>query len=258
MATQTSQDAAPAQAGGAGQPQPDVDSSSDTYAKRFEGPAGRYLLSVQTKAIRRLVVGLPGKRVLDVGGGHAQVAVPLLEDGCDVTVLGSEEDAVARARRLCGDELKVVLGDLCNPPVAERGYDVVVAVRMISHVDDWKALIKGLCRASDDAVIVDFAIPGGSNALAPLLFGLKKGFEGDTRRFRVVNKRDIEQEFEANGFRVDANYGQFVLPMAVHRALKLPGVSRFLEGGLRLLGLASWIGTPVIARARRIDGGREA
>ena len=70
---------------------PDLVSSSDEYARRFGGPVGEYFLNVQTKIVRSFLPSPENCRVLDVGGGHAQLAVPLIADGYDVTVLGSDD-----------------------------------------------------------------------------------------------------------------------------------------------------------------------
>ncbi len=68
----------------------DVETSSDGYAARFAGPVGAWMLAQQTRlvldALRR---GRPNANVVDIGGGHGQLAGPLIEAGYSVTVLGS-------------------------------------------------------------------------------------------------------------------------------------------------------------------------
>jgi hypothetical protein len=62
-------------AGGPGQLREDADleTSSEDYARRFAGPAGRWSLEVQARSTMELLRGLPpGSSILDVGGGHAQ------------------------------------------------------------------------------------------------------------------------------------------------------------------------------------------
>ena len=75
----------------------DVSSSSDDYARRFAGAVGQWFLDIQTGITLDLLRELPpAASVLDVGGGHAQVAPPLIAAGYDVTVIGSDSQCSAR------------------------------------------------------------------------------------------------------------------------------------------------------------------
>jgi len=70
----------------------DADAATEQYARRFEGPVGRWFLELQTRITFKALAGLAyGATILDVGGGHAQVAPPLSEAGFRVTVVGSSQ-----------------------------------------------------------------------------------------------------------------------------------------------------------------------
>lgn len=228
--------------------QPDIESSSDAYARRFSGATGAWMLDVQHRAVARLVAPWPGARVLDVGGGHAQLTPPLMAAGYRVSTLISTHEAGARLRRI-EPFADIHLGDISDPPVAPQSVDIAVSVRMMAHVPDWRAFVAGLCRVARHAVVIDFAVAAGANAFSSALFALKKRFEGDTRVFASQARADVEQAFADNGFRVDAHIGQFVVPMVVHRKLGTPEISRRLEAVAR--PLAARMGNPVILRARR-------
>jgi SAM-dependent methyltransferase len=229
----------------------DLDSSTERYALRFAGPAGAYLLQVQTALMLDMLRPWPGARVLDVGGGHAQVAPPLLEAGYDVTVLASCEEALERMRRTV-PAARTAVGDLYDPPFDPMAYDVVVAVRMMAHVRDWRRLVAGLCRVARHAVVVDFPTPTSVNAFAPLLFPAKRYLEHDTRRFATMGRRAVRREFALNGFHSDAAQPQFLLPLAVHRLLNRPALSRALESVADLTLLRRLLGSPIIMRAVRV------
>lgn len=228
----------------------DVDSSTDDYARRFAGAAGAWMLSVQNAAVVKLASPWRGGSVLDVGGGHAQLCGPLTDAGFTVTVLGSDLACADRPHRLCPCTA-FVCGDLLDLPFDDQCFDVVTAVRMLAHVERWEQMVAQLCRVARRAVIVDFATPVSVNAIAPLLFGLKKGVEKNTRAFQMQTKGRVRRAFGAAGFAHCDAVGQFAAPMALHRMLGRPGVSRAVEGVLGVVGLRSAFGSPVILRAQR-------
>lgn len=230
----------------------DFDPSTDRYAERFAGPTGSWLLARQTAALEHLAAPWPAARVLDVGGGHGQIARPLLKTGHDVTVLASSEAAFGQAARLRDRGLKLVVGSLMDPPFADQSFDIVVSFRIMAHIGDWPRYLSGLARVARKAVIVDFPTPGGANALEPILFSVKKKLEGDTRRYDVIGKAEIRETFSDLGFEPAGEVGQFVLPMVLHRKLKAPMISGVLEGVLAGAGLAKAFGTPVVIAARRL------
>lgn len=228
---------------------PDLDSSSDRYARRFEGPTGAWLLSCQTAILCDMIAPWPAARVLDVGGGHGQIARALLPRGHRVCVLASSERALGRVRTMTDPALGMVVGSLTALPFADRSFDVVTSFRMLAHVDDWRTHLAELTRVARHAVILDYPIPGGANRLQPLLFGLKKKVEGDTRRFRTIGRRIVHEALDMRGFGEIHETGQFVFPMVLHRALKRPGISAALERAIRACGLSESAGNPVILRA---------
>ncbi|MEL6680037.1 MAG: class I SAM-dependent methyltransferase [Pseudomonadota bacterium] len=231
-----------------GSAQADLDPSTDRYAKRFTGPAGEWMLGRQTAALRSFMPDGPVS-VLDVGGGHGQVARPLLADGHEVTVLASTEQALGQVRDIVDPRLKTEFGSLTEVPFGDQSFDIVTSFRIMAHIGEWNALLAEMMRVARRAIIIDFPIPGGVNALEPLLFGLKKKLEGDTRKFATMTRPDVEAALRGGGFARTRHVGQFVLPMVVHRKLKRPGISAALEKMCG--GLAPRIGTPVVLCAQR-------
>jgi SAM-dependent methyltransferase len=227
----------------------DVETSSEGYARRFAGPVGRFFLDRQTESTLDLLRPFPGASVLDVGGGHGQMTRPLVEAGHAVTVLGSEASCEARVREWTGTgRARFVAGDLLAPPLPDRSHDVVLSYRLLPHVRRWPDLVAVLCRLARLAVVVDYPTRRSVNAAAGLLFGLKKGVEGDTRPFLVFSDAEVEREFARHGFRPTGRRPQFFLPMALHRGLRSAGVARVLEAGASTVGLTRALGSPVIVR----------
>ena len=231
----------------------DVETASAGYARRFDSPVGEWMLATQAGITEDLLSDLPGASVLDVGGGHGQMAPALADRGYRVSVLASSPAAVAAKLRPSVDSgrVRLLTGDLRNPPVEAQSMDAVVSYRLLAHARDLSGLVAGLCRPARVAVIVDYAATRSFNAVADLLFAAKKQVEQNTRPFLVMRDAEVKALFRQNGFHLRERRPQFFWPMALHRALKSPGLSRGLEAGPRALGLRALFGSPVIARFDR-------
>jgi SAM-dependent methyltransferase len=230
----------------------DVETSSAAYARRFEGPVGRWFLDVQARSTLELLRPRPGTSVLDVGGGHAQLTGPLLEAGCDVTVYGSADRCSERLQEwVRSGQARFRSGPLLQAPWPDGSFDATLAFRLLPHVDRWRELVGELCRLARHVVIVDYPTARSANAVSGALFGVKKGIEGDTRPFRVFRDAEVEEAFAAAGFVPTARRPQFLLPMALHRGLRLASLSRALEATAHAAGLTRAWGSPVILRSER-------
>jgi SAM-dependent methyltransferase len=230
----------------------DVVTSSDAYALRFAGGVGRYFLERQAAAVLELLRPWPGASVLDVGGGHGQVTGPLVDAGYAVSVLGSSPACEARVREWTNSgRARFIAAPLLEPGLAERSFDVVLSLRLLPHVQRVDTLVATLARLARTAVVVDYPTRRSVNALSGPLFGLKQGVEGDTRPFAVFADSQIESAFAASGFRPTGRRPQFLLPMALYRALRSAGVARACEGTAAALGLTSALGSPVVLRLER-------
>ena len=230
----------------------DVHTASDDYARRFAGGVGAWFLDVQARIVRELLAPWPHASVLDVGGGHAQLTGPLADAGHEVTVHGTSEACAHRLRPWLEDgRVRFVRGPMLTLPWPNRAFDVVVAFRLLPHVDRWRELTAELGRLARHAVLFDYPTTRSANAVAGAFFGLKKGVEGNTRPFRVFTEREIDDGVSAAGLTTTARRAEFAVPMAVHRAVGLAPLSRVLEGAAAAVGLTSLAGSPVVRRVER-------
>jgi SAM-dependent methyltransferase len=232
----------------------DVESSSAMYARRFEGPVGRWFVEHQARLTLECLAGLPpGATVLDVGGGHAQLAPPLIEAGYDVTVIGSEPSCGGRlATFTAAGRCRFEVGDLQALPYAAQSFDAVTCYRLIAHSIDWRHLIGELCRVARSRVIVDYPARRSVNFASNALFTIKHSIErGTTRPFALYGRGEVARAFQDAGFAVTSVRPQFLLPMALYRLVGSAGPARVAEGVARSLGLTGLLGSPVIARADR-------
>lgn len=232
----------------------DLDSSSEAYARRFTGPVGRWFLRMQTGATLAALAGLgEGAKVLDVGGGHAQVAPPLIEAGYRVTVVGS---APACSQRLgpwiASGQCEFRVADLHHLPFEDGAFDAVVCYRLLAHSVNWTRLTAELCRVAGQRVVADYPSRRSVNFLSRRLFDLKRSVEGVmTRRFSLYGRQEIAEAFASAGFEVNSEFPQFLLPMALYRLAGSARFARVAEWPGRTVGLTRVLGSPVIVRADR-------
>ncbi|MEL6497018.1 MAG: class I SAM-dependent methyltransferase [Planctomycetota bacterium] len=233
---------------------PDGVSSSDDYHRRFRGRAGHYLLSVQTRGLLKLIEPLGQElRILDIGGGHAQSALPLARAGHHVTILNSAAEYELRSRRECaGEDIEFLSGPLDAPPVDPGSYDLVMALRIVMHMPDWRGFVRSMCCASGRAVLIDFPSWRSSNIFEPMLFDLKRWIEGgSTREYQLFWPREVREAFLAGGFEQKASYGECFMPLVLHRMAHLPAATGAIESVARGLGLTRCFGSPVLTLAMR-------
>jgi ubiquinone/menaquinone biosynthesis C-methylase UbiE len=232
---------------------PDIVTASDDYARRFAGDAGAYLLEVQSRAVRSALKAPFGDSVLELGGGHAQLA-PLLRERSSLLVeLGSDSVCHARLRRHHGTAIDCVTGDLLRLPFADRSIDLVIAVRLLPHVENWPQLVAECCRVARQAVVLDYPSLANVNFLSPLLFQIKKRIEGNTRHYLSFYQYQLARELRRHGFAVSRRVPQFFLPMVIHRLTHGHPWLRTLERVFARLGLTWLLGSPVILRADRVE-----
>lgn len=236
-----------------GQEDADIHASSDAYAARFEGSVGAWMLSVQEQILLSLL-DPECTSVLDVGGGHGQVAIPLAKAQRAVTVLGSSTVCAARLTEQIEQGLiSFTCGNLIELPFERCAFNLVTSVRLMSHCAAWRTLVAELCRVSSHAVVIDYPVWLSVNILSPLLFSLKRRIEGNTRTFKLFSHREVVAEFKKHGFQLERLEKQFVWPMALHRAMKNSKSSHRLEQCARLLGLRALFGSPVLAKFVRVE-----
>lgn len=227
----------------------DIETSSDGYAARFAGPVGEWMLGEQERIVLARLAPRRPASVLDVGGGHGQLAAPLARAGYAVTVVGSDPSCARRVQpEVDAGRVKFVVGNVIALPFGDRSFDAVVSARLLPHCQRWPELIRELCRVARTSVIVDYPL---HSRLGALLFGAKKKLERNTRTWISFSHEQVRAEFERNGFRVASREGQFLLPMVLHRTLKSRAASSALEAPLRALGLTARLGSPVILEAVR-------
>lgn len=230
----------------------DIETASTDYASRFCGKAGEFFLEKQTAITLSLLKDLPKARILDVGGGHCQLAEPLVKNGFEVTVTGSNDSCRCRLdQRMAPDDFEYFTCDSLALPFGDQSFDVVMAFRLLPHVTRWQQLLNELCRVAASCVILDYPDRRSTNILYEQFFGMKKKMEGNTRPFTLFSRSKIQAEMAANGFHQPLYRPEFFLPMVIHRKVNNTMFSVFLENCCKLTGMTHLFGSPIIFRSDR-------
>ncbi len=230
----------------------DIETASADYASRFSGSVGGYFLDRQAEITLALLRDLDGAGILDVGGGHAQLAEPLVRRGFAVTVTGSADSCRERLeQRLAPGSFTYRTCDSLALPFADRSFPVVMSFRLLPHTTRWRELIAEMCRVAGRAVIFDYPDRRSTNILYEQFFAMKKKMEGNTRTFTLFSRAEIAAELSRHGFSPPVFKPEFFLPMVIHRKVGSCEFSRVIENCCRLTGLTRLFGSPIICRSDR-------
>jgi len=225
----------------------DQHTSSELYRQRFKGRVGELIIQRQNELLLSFLGDVRGKKILDVGAGHGQLAGALIGAGADVTAYGSSRDSL---KRLAPLQVRCEVGPLYPLPFKDGEFDIVVSFRSFPHVPDWKLFVGELCRVAGEAVCFDFVTKDVMSLLKPLLYRIKMKNEPGTRDYTLQKKSDIREVAHMSGFRLESSEGQFLLPLVMHRMVKRPLLMP-VEYLARVTRATRWYGGPVVVLLRR-------
>jgi SAM-dependent methyltransferase len=223
-------------------------------AKRFGGPIGDLIASTQASVVANLAGALRDRSVLDVGTGTGRVALLLAHEGARVTAVDASGEMLAVAKRRAAEERVVVqfsTGDAHALTFADRSFDVAVSLRVIMHTPRWRQCVGELCRVAERLVIIDYPSAHSFAAIESLTRGAAHAVGVDTEAYRVFTDRAIAGAFAAHGFRICSVHRQFVLPIALHKAIGSRRFTVAVEDFLDRAGLLRIAGSPVTIAAER-------
>lgn len=130
---------------------------AEAYARSFAG--------LCAGAVPTLLEGLPAGRLLDVGCGTGELAATARSAGHEVVAVEPDAEmaalATTRLGGVVGDVVSgVVSGGLPDLPLADDGFDAVVASFVLNHVDDPRAGARELARVGAPGGVVRATIWG--------------------------------------------------------------------------------------------------
>lgn len=223
-------------------------------AKRFGGPIGRILFEDQERVLSDFLGDVSGQRILDMATGTGRAAMALARRGAIVTGVDASQQmlSVARARAAeAGLTITFAEGDAHALTFADRTFDVVVCLRMLMHVPDWRKALSELCRVTRHRIVIDYPALGSAAAAQVVWRRAARSLGRNVEAYRVFRYSDIRRELDRHGFRVVSSHKQFVLPIALHKGIGSASVTRALEGVLARAGILRVAGSPVTIAAER-------
>ena len=115
---------------------------------------------------------------------------------------------------------------------------------MLMHVPDWRKALSELCRVTAHRLVFDYPAIASAAALQVVWRRTALTMGRRVEAYRVFRAGDIANELDRHGFRIISTHKQFVLPIAVHKAIGSAGFTRRLEGALAGAGLLRLAGSP--------------
>jgi 2-polyprenyl-3-methyl-5-hydroxy-6-metoxy-1,4-benzoquinol methylase len=222
--------------------------------RRFGGAIGELVAGTQARVLTNMIGRIQDRRILDVGTGTGRAALLFARGGARVTGVDASEEMLAIARQRAEAQhvgVRFEVGDAHALHFEERSFDAVVSLRLLMHVPNWPRCLSELCRVADRLVVVDYPSATSVALLESIARRIRHRLGAQTEPYRVFKPSTIAAAFDANGFRVRSVHRQFVLPIALHKAL---GSQRFtikLERTLDRLGLLKVFGSPITVVAER-------
>jgi ubiquinone/menaquinone biosynthesis C-methylase UbiE len=224
-------------------------------SKKFSGPIGELIAHSQARVLANMVGRIKDREMLDVGTGTGRAALILALGGARVTAVDASEEMLAIARQRAAEQMmsaiKFQRGDAHNLDFADRSFDAVVSFRVLMHTPQWKRCVAELCRVAERLVIVDYPSATSVALFESLARRAMYAAGMKTQPYRVFTHRQITDAFERNGFRIRSVHRQFVLPIAIHKAIRSRKFTLWSENLLDHSGLLKPFGSPVTLVAER-------
>src|SRR5262249_46163969 len=222
--------------------------------KRFGGPIGELVAVTQARALANMIGRIHERDNLHAGTGTGRARRSRARGGAHVTAVDASEEMLAVARQRAAEQkvrVRFKRGDVHALAFPDREFDVVVCLRLLMHAPDWQQSVAELCRVAERLVIVDYPSARSVAAIEVAWRGLTHALGRATEPYRALTQRAVAEAFDRNGFRIRSVHRQFVLPIALHKAIGSRRFTVWSEDKLDRAGLLKPFGSPVTLVAER-------
>jgi hypothetical protein len=124
---------------------------------------------------------------------------------------------------------------------------------MLMHSPRWREALSELCRVASRRVIVDYPSSSSAAWLQSMSRRISSRLGAKTEPYRVFADRDVAAALGTFGFEVRELHRQFVLPIALHKAIGSRRLTTTVETLLERAGLLRMFGSPVTVMAERAE-----
>ena len=208
----------------------------------------------QARVLVEFVGPAKGLAILDVGTGTGRAALLMAREGGRVTGVDPSEEMLAIARRRAADEqlpITFLNGDAHRLEFRDRAFEVVASLRVLMHAPDWRQCVAELCRVSHRLVIIDYPSLTSVALLEAIGRRVTYALGAKTEPYRVLSGLAVARELRKGGFQVRRVHRQFVLPIALHKAIGSARVTSWSRTLSERSGLLRLFGSPVTLVAER-------
>ena len=222
--------------------------------RRFGGPIGTLVAAEQARVLANFIGRIQGRHILDVGTGTGRAARLFASGGAEVTAVDASEAMLTVAReKAAADGVRVVFqrGDAHALEFKDRSFDVAVCLRVLMHTPQWQQCIAELCRVAQRLVVVDYPSSAGFARLESWSRRALHLAGASEEPYRVFSDRAIADAFSRHNFRIRSVHRQFVMPIALHKAIGSRRFTLGIESALDRAGLLKRFGSPVSIVAER-------
>lgn len=224
--------------------------------RRFGGPIGDLVASQQAAVLLEALGSVKGRAILDVGTGTGRAAFLMAGAGAVVTGVDASEEmlSVARSRAVpVGGQIRFATGDAHALAFPDQSFDIAVSLRVLMHTPGWARSIDELCRVARHLVVLDYPSIRSTALVQSIARRCLHALGAKTEPYRVFSDGAIAAAMARNGFRIRSRHRQFVLPIALHKALGSRTFTLGAERRLERLGLLGVFGSPVTIVAERCE-----
>lgn len=124
-----------------------MDDPRRSVVEFYESNADRLAQAWDEDRVGALLADVPGKRVLDVGCGHANLSAHLAGEGAEVHGIDVAGEMLRVARQRHGDLVALYRADFTAPlPFVDGCFDLAVCTLALEHTPDWDGTFRELFR----------------------------------------------------------------------------------------------------------------